>query len=115
MVGKSMNPIHRNINSTTFRISNQGKFDADIKFALLSGVQEDGEYKKNVFQLEQEGTPLTLNSLPFELRIWSFPDAPQKFRDDLIVMVKDNPLPLIVPLICTGCRPTIDILKEGEI
>lgn len=49
------------------------------------------------------------------MRIWSFPDAPQKFRDDLIVMVKDNPLPLIVPLICTGCRPTIEILKEGEI
>ena len=28
-------------------------------------------------------------------------------------MIKDNPLPLIIPLICYGCRPIIDILGEG--
>lgn len=26
----------KNVNSSTFRISNQGKFDADVKFSLLS-------------------------------------------------------------------------------
>jgi hydrocephalus-inducing protein len=78
LVGKNSSDkvSHRNVNSSTFRISNQGKFDADIKFALLSTVIEDAEQKKGIFQLEQEGTPLGLNSLPFELRIWAFPDAP---------------------------------------
>ena len=28
-------------------------------------------------------------------------------------MVKDNPLPLIIPLVCTGCKPTVDIINEG--
>ena len=48
-----------------------------------------------------------------ELRVWAFPDSPLRFKDDLIVMIKDNPLPLIIPLICHGCRPIIDILGEG--
>jgi len=30
-------------------------------------------------------------------------------------MVKDNPLPLIIPIVCTGSRPIIEIQKEGEI
>lgn len=53
--------------------------------------------------------------MPLELRIWSFPDASQRFRDDLIVMVKDNPMPLIIPLSCFGCRPIVDILKDGDL
>ena len=51
-----------------------------------------------------------MNSLPFELRLWAFPDTAQRFKDDLIVMVKDNPLPLIIPLVCTGCKPTVDVV-----
>lgn len=29
-------------------------------------------------------------------------------------MVKDNPLPLIIPIVCTGCRPIVDILDQAE-
>jgi hydrocephalus-inducing protein len=29
-------------------------------------------------------------------------------------MVKDNPLPLIIPLMCTGCKPTVEITKGHE-
>ena len=29
-------------------------------------------------------------------------------------MVKDNPIPLIIPIVCTGCKPIIDILDSAE-
>lgn len=48
MIGKSDKGTNKNINSVTFRISNSGKFDADIKFALLSSVSEDPMYKKGI-------------------------------------------------------------------
>lgn len=56
LVGKnpSDRQNYRTMNSATLRISNQGKFDTDIKFALMSTVQEDGEFRKGIFQLEQE-------------------------------------------------------------
>ena len=117
LVGKNphdkLQPGYKITNSVTFRISNQGKFDGSVQFALLSSVTDEPGYKKGIFELEQESTSLPVNSLPMELRIWAFPDSPQRFKDDLIVMIKDNPLPLIIPLICYGCRPIIDILGEG--
>lgn len=57
LVGK--NPEKRNdpdikrINSSTFRISNQGKFDCKLEFALMSSVIENNpEYKKGIYWIE---------------------------------------------------------------
>lgn len=33
-----------------------------------------------------------------EIRVWAIPDKEQKFRDEIIVMIKDNPIPVIIPL-----------------
>jgi len=33
---------------------------------------------------------------PKEVRVWAIPDEALKFKDDLIVMIKDNPLPHII-------------------
>jgi len=68
--------------------------------------------KKGIFSLDLENAKIALSSVPLELRVWCFPDKPQKFRDDLIVQIKDNPLPLIIPISCIGCRPTIDLLDS---
>jgi hydrocephalus-inducing protein len=39
------------------------------------------------------------------------PDAAQKFRDELIIMIKNNPSPVIIPLQCQGAKPQIDIME----
>ena len=85
-----------------FRLSNNGKFDCDVSFSLMSSVKEDPEYSKNVFFFEPESLVIKTNDVPQEIRVWALPDQPQKFRDELIVMIKDNPIPLILPIQCLG-------------
>ncbi|CAD8206755.1 unnamed protein product [Paramecium octaurelia] len=111
LIGKSDKVANRAINSTTFRLSNSGKFDTELQFSLLSSIQENKEIQKGVFTLDLDNSKIQMNSVPLELRVWAFPDKPQKFRDDLIVQIKDNPLPLIIPMVCIGCRPTIDLVN----
>jgi hydrocephalus-inducing protein len=43
--------------------------------------------------------------------VWALPDAAQKFRDELIIMIKNNPSPVIIPLQCQGAKPQIDIME----
>ena len=59
LIGK--NPDRRNdadikkVNSTTFRITNNGKYHAILDFALLSSIKEnDPVYKKGIFWIEPE-------------------------------------------------------------
>lgn len=117
LIGK--NPANRhlqaikNVNSTTFRISNQGKFDCELSFDLMSSVLQNEEYKKETFFFEPEKVKLKVNDLPAEIRVWALPDQPRKFRDDLIVMIKDNPSPVILPMMCLGQKPVVEVL-EGE-
>ena len=98
-----------NINSFSFRITNYGKFDCDVSFALASSVINDNpEYRKNVFSFEPEKLQLSKDETK-EVRVWAIPDITGKFRDDLICMVKDNPVPTIFPMICSGQTPTLQI------
>ena len=34
-----------------------------------------------------------------------------KFKDDLIVMIKDNPTPVILPMVCLGAKPIVTIVE----
>lgn len=38
------------------------------------------------------------NDVPKEIRVWAIPDEDKKFKDDLIIMIKDNPIPVIIPM-----------------
>jgi len=92
-----------NTNSSTFRISNQGKFDCHIEFALMSSVvNDDPEYSKTVFMFDPSEIDIKVNDIPQEIRVWAIPDKPQKFRDELIIMIHDNPVPVILPIMCLG-------------
>jgi hydrocephalus-inducing protein len=115
LIGK--NPDKKNekdvmtVNSTTFRLSNQGSFPADLQFALMSSIMENNpEYKKGVFTISEEKLSLAVNDPPKEIRIWALPDTPQKFKDELIIMMKNNPSPVIIPVQCQGAKPSIDII-----
>lgn len=94
------------INSTAFKMVNQGPFPSNIEFALKSSIVEGNpEYKKDVFQLSHDKMILTQSQESQDIRIWALPDVAQKFKDQLIVMIKDNPSPIVIPLQCTGCKP----------
>lgn len=111
---KRQDPEVKRINSTTFRISNQGKFDAKIQFGLMSSVIENNaDYKKDIFFFEPKELEIPQNDIPQEVRVWAIPNEPRDFKDDLIVMIKDNPNPVILPIKATGAKPIVDIV-EGE-
>ncbi|EGR28756.1 hypothetical protein IMG5_169530, partial [Ichthyophthirius multifiliis] len=105
----------RNINSCTFRISNQGKFDTQLQFQLMSSIkdQNDPEYKKGIFWIEPEILFIAKNDVPQEIRVWAIPEQPIKYKEDIIIMIQDNPLPVILPLQCTGSKPYVTI-EEGD-
>jgi len=58
---------------------------------MSTALSNNNEYKKNIFFFEPEQVSLKVNDLPTEIRVWAIPDAPETFRDDLIIMIKDNP------------------------
>jgi hydrocephalus-inducing protein len=70
------------VNSTTFRLSNQGSYPAELQFALMSSITEGNpEYKKGIFTISEEKLSLGVNDPPREIRVWALPDTPQKYRD----------------------------------
>ena len=85
------------MNSTTFSLSNIKKVPLKMEFALKSSVLETNEYKKGIFILSHESIELEPDQTE-EIRVWAMPDAAQKFKDDLIIMIKDNPLPEFIPM-----------------
>lgn len=104
------------MNSSVFRITNAGKYKCFIEFDLSSTIHADNpEYKKDVFLIEPNNFTLDMDETG-EIRIWALPDQDQKFKDDLICMVKDNPTPMIIPMTCLGARPMVEInvSEEGE-
>lgn len=64
-------------------------------------------YKKGVFSTDFEKCTIEPNEPPKELRVWSIPDEPKPFIDELIVMIKNNPTPITIPLKCLGSKPVI--------
>ena len=66
--------------------------------------------KKNIFFIEPDNLEININDVPQEIRIWSIPEQPMRYRDELIIMIKNNPIPVILPMICNGAKPIVDIM-----
>lgn len=67
LIGKNPNNKldYNNSNSSTFKISNQGKFDCHVEFALMSSVIEnDPDYSKKVFYFEPAELDIKVNDVP---------------------------------------------------
>ena len=103
LIGK--NPEDRNTeemkirNSSTFRITNNGSFEANVKFYFSSDVKAEQpefekDFKKGVFFLEPEEMTLGIDETK-EIRVWAIPDEVKSFREELICVVRDNPIPEI--------------------
>lgn len=73
---KRTEPETKKLNATTFRIANNGKFPAEIQFALMSTIKDnDPEFKKGVFFIEPETMTIPPSDLPQELTVWAIPSA----------------------------------------
>jgi hydrocephalus-inducing protein len=106
-------------NGTFFQISNNGKYPLDAVFTLRSTLshEEGGPEGKSPFILEPtechlavDGKEATLN-----LKVFAFPSEAMEYNDELIVLIKDNPNPVVIPIQCLGAKPVVtssnDILK----
>ena len=82
---------------------------------MSSVIDNDPLYKKGIFLFEPESLEIKQNDVPQEVRVWALPDEANRFRDDLIVMIKDNPTPVILPLNCLGSRPQIEITQGDPV
>lgn len=58
---------------------------------MSSVIENNPAYKKDIFYLDPKEVEIPKNDVPFELRVWAIPDEARKFKDDLIIMIKDNP------------------------
>jgi len=88
-----------------FRITNSGRYKCELEFELSSTIHtENPDYKKDVFMISPNTMELGIEEQK-EIRVWALPDVDQKFKDDLICMIKDNPTPMIIPMICQGAKP----------
>lgn len=58
---------------------------------MSSVIEDNPDYKQGIFFLDPKEVMIPKNDIPFELRIWAIPDEAKVFKDDLIIMIKDNP------------------------
>jgi len=105
---KKSEPAYIHVNSSVFRISNNGRFTAEIDFTLASSVFEGPEYKKGTFIFEPEKMTLATDQTE-DLRVWAFPDGPQLYKDQIICMIKNNPVPVLFDIQCTGVKPAVEV------
>ena len=103
--------ILKSKNSSVFRITNSGKYKAEVLFDLASNVIQTGDYKKGIYTFEPESMDLEVDQTR-EVRVWCIPDEPKKFVDELICMVKGNPKPFIIDLQCQGSKPAVRLSVE---
>jgi hydrocephalus-inducing protein len=115
LIGKDPEKRHsdevmKNVNSSTFQISNNGKYDLQATFTLRSTLpqEEGGSGEKSPFIIEPETMDLKIDETK-HLTVYSFPDQAKPFKDEVICLLKDNPNPIIFPVQCLGAKPIVEV------
>lgn len=117
LIGK--NPEQRNqekikaVNGTFFQITNNGKYDVDLSFALRSSlpVEEGGPNEKSPFIIEPAEASLKIDET-LNLQVYAFPEEAKLYKDEVIVLIKDNPNPTILNIQCQGAKPIVNVDHE---
>lgn len=101
------------VNSTFFQITNNGKYDIDLHFALRSSlpVEEGGPHEKSPFIIEPQEAKLSIDQT-LNLQVYAFPEEAKLYKDEVIVLIKDNPNPTILSVQCTGAKPVVAVGHE---
>jgi len=71
----------------------------DLNFTLRSSlpVEEGGPAEKSPFIIEPAEAHLNIDET-LNLQVFAFPDEAKIYKDEVIVLIKDNPNPTILPI-----------------
>ena len=98
----------RKANSSQFRISNNGKYDLQVKFALESTLMSEETQPKSPFIFEPELMDLKVEETQ-ELTVWCFPEEDKFYEDKVVALIKENPNPAIFNVKCSGAKPIVKV------
>jgi len=110
---KRADPKIQEVNSTIFQITNNGKYKVDATFTLRSTLapEEGGAEGKSPFIIEPSECSLSMDET-LQLRVYAFPEIAQLYTDQLVVLIKDNPNPVILPIQCLGAKPVVSVSSD---
>lgn len=91
----------RKINSETFRISNNGRYVAQVQFFIP-------KQQEVVFFVEPPTLEMAEGDTK-EVKVWAFPQVEKLFESQIICCIQDNPEPLKFMLSCLGAQPSIKL------
>jgi len=107
----------KHTNAETFRISNNGKFETQVKFEFeISSSNFENIAKRSptdVFYVEPNEATLKEGET-LDVTVWSFPSSAIPFKDTLIVCVSENPIPTLFPVSCIGVQPALSLHGPWE-
>lgn len=46
------------------------------------------------------------------LTIWAFPEEARAYKDEIVCLLKDNPNPVIFPILALGAQPVVEVDQE---
>ena len=95
-------------NSCQFRITNNGKYDLQAKFALESSQVNDEPQPKSPFIFEPEIMNLKVEETE-NLTVWCFPEEDKVYNDKIVALIKENPNPATFSVQCTGAKPIVKV------
>ena len=100
----------KDVNASLLRITNNGKYQSNITFALKSSlpVEEGGSGEKSPFILDPDSMVLDIDETK-DLTVFCFPDKAEAFKDEIIALIQDNPNPVIFPMQCLGAKPIVEV------
>ena len=101
------------VNGTFFQITNNGKYDLEVAFTLKSTLpaEEGGPAEKSPFIVEPAQATLKVDET-LNLEVFAFPEEAKLYKDEVIVLIKDNPNPAILNVQCLGARPIVNVDTE---
>lgn len=100
--------VLKKANSSQFRISNNGKYDLQVRFALESTLTSEEPQPKSPFIFEPELMDLKVEETE-NLTVWCFPEEDKVYEDRLVALIKENPNPTIFNLKCSGAKPLVKV------
>ena len=105
---KTLKDSSNKANSSQFRISNNGRYDLQVKFALESTLASDESPPKSPFIFEPESMDLKVEQTE-NLIVWCFPEEDKLYEDRIVALIKENPNPAIFNVQCTGAKPIVKV------
>jgi hydrocephalus-inducing protein len=74
-------------------------------------VEEGGAGEPSPFILEPPTMELDKDNTQ-NLTIWAFPEEARAYKDEIVCLLKDNPNPVIFPILALGAQPVVEVDQE---